>query len=114
MMIEAYSFGKMRVGSADYMNDLIVFPDRVIDNWRRDKGHSLSLHDIRDVLDYKPDYLVIGTGAFGVLKVPARTAKEIEALGIHLVSQRSARAVTTFNTLVAEGKRVAGGFHLTC
>ena len=113
-MIEAYSFGSIKVKGRKYHRDIIVFPDKIRDNWWRKEGHTLSLEDIPDILEFKPEILVIGTGAMGVMKVPPEVREELEREGIRVVVERTSSAVNTFNRLLEEGKRVVGAFHLTC
>jgi hypothetical protein len=48
------------------------------------------------------------------LKVTEEAAQAIEAQGINLVAVPTKEAVSIFNSLHAQGKRVAGAFHLTC
>ena len=72
------------------------------------------MDDLREVIPYKPEVLVIGCGASGVLSVPQETRDALEKKGIKLIAQNTDKAVETFNTLCSEGKKIVGGFHLTC
>jgi hypothetical protein len=114
MHIDEYRFGRMVVDGKAYEKDLVLLPEGVRPNWWREEGHSLSPADLQEVLEAKPEVLVIGTGAYGVMGVPAETCRAIEQAGIELVAERTARAVDRYNDLAASGRRVAGGFHLTC
>lgn len=42
-MIEKYSFGKIVVNGAAYANDIKIVQGRVIPDWWRKKGHSISI-----------------------------------------------------------------------
>lgn len=112
-MIDSYSFGRIVVNGDVYTSDVIIFPDRVQGSWWREEGHSLSLNDLKGVLDFKPGTLVVGLGYSGMMKIPDATKKAIEALGIKLVAARSPQAVDEYNRLCGSG-RVVGAFHLTC
>ena len=68
MRIDSYSFGVMKVDGAEYTADLIIFPDRIRANWWRKQGHSLAVEDLDDVLGFKPEVLVIGKGASGLME----------------------------------------------
>jgi hypothetical protein len=70
MRIDAYSFGVMKVAGREYKSDLIVFPEKVVSNWRRIEGHSLVIEDLDEVMEFKPDVLIVGTGAEGMMAVP--------------------------------------------
>ena len=121
MRIDSYSFGVMKVDGAEYRGDLIVFasrgagaPDKVRSNWWRKEGHSLAIEDLDDVLAFKPDILVIGKGASGLMKVPASTQETLQEQGIEVVATNTGRAWGIFNEQIGAGKKVAGAFHLTC
>jgi hypothetical protein len=112
--IEAYKFGYIRIDGVEYDRDVIIFPDRVSPEWWREEGHSLSLSDLTEVLEYEPDVLVIGTGAHGVMKVPQTVAEELEAQGIEVRVAKTAAAVEEFNAFIAAGRRAVAALHLTC
>lgn len=114
-MIDGYNEGsRMTVGGETYHNDLKIIDGRVRKQWWRKQGHRLDLDDIRDILSAGPDILVIGTGYAGNLRIPESVRSGIEEQGIRVVDEKTAQAVKTFNRLHAEGKQVAGAFHLTC
>lgn len=112
--VEEYRFGYIRIAGEEYTRDVIVYPDRVRPNWWRKEGHSLCLEDIREVLEFKPEVIVIGTGAYGVMRVPDEVVRELERRGIRVIVAPTSEAVRTFNELLRQGKRVVGCFHLTC
>jgi len=114
MRIDSYSFGVMKVGGSEYRGDLIVFPDKVRSNWWRKEGHSLAIEDLDDVLEFKPEVLVIGKGASGLMDVPASTKKALQKEGIEVIAENTGRAWNIFNEQLEKGKKVVGAFHLTC
>ncbi|MCF6290007.1 MAG: MTH938/NDUFAF3 family protein [Desulfobacterales bacterium] len=115
MMIESYSFGRMRVAGREYNSDLIVFPSgRIRAPWWRRSGHQLLLDDIEDIVAEAVAILVVGTGASGLLRPVAGLAEQLAQKGIEMLAQPTARAVDSFNRLWEQQKRVGGCFHLTC
>jgi len=114
MRIDSYSFGVMKVDGAEYRADLIVFPDRIRSNWWRRQGHSLAVEDLDDVLDFKPDVLVIGKGASGLMEIPASTKKVLQEEGIEVIAENTGQAWGLFNEQIKKGRKVVGAFHLTC
>ena len=46
MNIEDYRFGRVVIDGRAYTSDVIVFPDRVKDNWWRNEGHELCPADL--------------------------------------------------------------------
>jgi len=112
-MIESYFFGSMVIDGKEYTNDLIIYPDHIQSSWWRIEGHRLDIEDIKEILEAKPEVLVVGTGASGLVEIPEETEKHIRSKGIRLIAQKTEEAYKTFNEL-SKSKRVIGAFHLTC
>ena len=70
MHIDSYRFGEMLVNGRSYTSDLIIFNDRIEDQWWRENGHMVMLQDLNDVLSADPDVLVVGRGKLGAMKIP--------------------------------------------
>jgi hypothetical protein len=113
-MIESYSFGNMKVIGENHRNDLKIIDDQIVGNWWRREGHALYAEDIDDILYSAVEMLVVGTGAYGSMRVTDEAAKALDGRGIKLVAVPTEEAVSIFNSLQSQGKRVAGAFHLTC
>lgn len=114
MRIDSYSFGVMKVEGTEYTADLIIFPDRITPNWWRRQGHSLAIEDLNDVLDFKPEVLVIGKGASGLMEIPASTEKVLQEKGIEVIAKNTGQAWGLFNEQIEKGRKAVGTFHLTC
>lgn len=112
-MIDSYDFGRIVINGKRYNGDLIVFSDKVRDGWWRKEGHRLHVEDLKDVLEAKPEVLVVGTGYSGLMTVPPETRKYVESEGIELIAQNTAEACETFNRLV-KSRKVVAALHLTC
>jgi len=113
-LIDNYSFGRIVVNGKVYDSDIIIFPEYIKRNWWRIEGHKLHVDDIRDVLKYKPDILIVGTGAYGMLKILEDTAKKIREEGIKLIALPTEEACKEYNKLVKKGYKVVAALHLTC
>jgi hypothetical protein len=114
-MIESYVTGRsMRVAGKTYTTDLKIIGETVKDNWWRRQGHRLLSDDIVDILDSRPDVLVVGTGYAGNLDVPPSLRKNLAERGVRLITEHTAEAVELFNRHRAQEESVAGAFHLTC
>lgn len=112
-MIESYTFGLIVVDGQRYSADLKIIGGQVLPDWWRREGHAVCEEDVADVIAAKPDVFVLGTGAYGIVKVPRAFEMLMESLGIVLIAQPTAQAVETYNEL-CQTKNVAAGFHLTC
>ena len=113
-LVESYRFGKIVINGQKYNKDLIVFPDEVRTNWWRKNGHSLCLEDLTVLDDIKTDFLIVGIGSAGVMKVPSEVIQELKQKEIEVIVLKTPEAVEEYNRLVKEGKQVAAAFHLTC
>jgi hypothetical protein len=111
--VEDYRFGRMVVDGTPHTRDLILLPDRVMANWWRKEGHRLSVADVQAVIDAAPEIAVIGTGAYGRMRVPQETRRALRAEGIDLRVARTGDAWRVYNDL-RERHATAGAFHLTC
>jgi len=112
-MINSYSFGTIIINNQKYFKDLIIFPDYIISNWRRKTGHFLIENDIAEIIDYKPEVLIIGTGASGLMKVDDKLKEKLKVLGIEFIIKKTPEAVSEYNRLYKE-KKVIFVLHLTC
>jgi len=114
LVIESYMFGRMVIGGNSYAKDVIIYPDgSILSPWWRNRGHVLEATDLKELIASKPDIIICGTGAMGVMR-PAPALKEhLEARNIDFIAKKSSNAVETYNQLSGK-KRVGGCFHLTC
>ena len=71
--IDSYDFGRVVVDGKEYTADLIVTPTGVVEGWWRKEGHNLVPDDLLEVVAVHPMVLVVGTGADGIMNVPAPT-----------------------------------------
>ena len=112
-MIDSHRFGLMIIGGRQYTADLKIIDGVVVPEWWRREGHSICVEDIADIAAAKPDILILGTGVYGLMKVPERFKRQLESLGIELLAEPTEKAVALYNQLHGE-RNVAAGFHLTC
>ncbi len=113
MNIDAYSFGSITIDGKTYRSDLIIYPDKIDHKWWRKSGHLLQMVDLRQITGYKPEILVIGTGASELMRIDPEVEKEMRSLNIKLIVKKTAEAVKKYNKL-AEKDRAVCVLHLTC
>jgi len=113
MVIQHYSFGKITINGKTYTSDVIIYPGRVDSSWWRKEGHNLQIADLTDIIRAKPQIIVIGTGEYGVMKVPKDTISYLESKGIEVYVDQTDKAVEFFNKL-QEDKVAIAALHLTC
>jgi hypothetical protein len=113
MKIDSYSFGRITVEGKTYTKDVIIFPGRVLSPWWRKEGHYLVPEDLDEVVMARPDILIVGTGASGVMRVPPETVQFMGSKGIIVEVANTTKAVEVFNG-APKGKTVVAALHLTC
>ena len=110
--IDSYRFGEIVIDGKAYTSDVIIFPERVMDNWWRKEGHRLSPDDIGEIIESRPELLIIGTGASGMMQVPEETLEFIQGKGIQVRIENTEKACDTYNAI--KDKVVVAALHLTC
>ncbi|MFX1492611.1 MAG: Mth938-like domain-containing protein [Promethearchaeota archaeon] len=114
MLIEEYEFGKIVIDGETYYTDVLVFPDRVRDQWWRRKGHELGIEDIKCVLAAQPEVLIVGTGYTGALRIPEETQRQLSKHHIQLIVKKTQAACSLFNSMMQANRNVVSALHLTC
>lgn len=112
--ISDYGFGSITVDGETCNSDVIITPEKVVDGWWRKQGHSLAVDDLDEIVNAKPDLLIIGTGYHGRMQVPDETRTFLEAHGIEIRQATTRDAVTEFNELQKKYARIVAALHLTC
>lgn len=113
-VIERYSFGNILINGHSYISDLIIFPHRITPSWWRKDGHNCSLQDLKEAIDFKPNALIIGTGARGTMKVDPEVVRFFEHNNnMILIEQPTDTAVNIFNKFNIDSIRVVAALHLT-
>ncbi|RJP14551.1 MAG: hypothetical protein C4520_21335 [Candidatus Abyssobacteria bacterium SURF_5] len=113
-LIDRYSFGSVTIGGRSYASDLIIYPDKIQEEWWRKEGHRLQTEDIPDVLADPPEILVIGQGDPGRMQIDPRVTEALKQLNVRVLAAPTKKACEEFNRLVEQGKKVIAALHLTC
>jgi hypothetical protein len=114
MQITGYEFGRIEIDGLTYNADVIIAPDGIRSPWWRKEGHNLQLEDLSAILAAKPEVLLVGTGYYGRMKVPAEIRSYLEKQGMELRVSDTREAVRAFNALQQDAARVVAALHLTC
>lgn len=112
-VIERYSFGNIIINGHSYTSDLIIFPHRISASWWRKDGHNCSLRDLQEAIDFKPNAIIIGTGARGTMKVDPEVFRFFEHNNnMILIEQPTDGAVKIFNKFNIDSIQVVAALHL--
>ncbi len=109
-----YKFGEIEINGEKYTNDVIIFPNKIKDNWWRKNGHSIEIDDVEEVIDYNPEIFIIGRGKNGRLTVHDKFIKNMNSYEIEVLALKTPKAKKKFNKFLKESKDVVAGLHLTC
>lgn len=112
--INSFKFGQIEINDKIYQNDIIIYPDKLVDNWWRDEGHRLHKKDLADLADYQLNLVIIGTGASGRMKVDIKLKQYFDEHGIDYYISTTNKAVQKHNRMLSSDKKVLTALHLTC
>ena len=112
-MIDSYSFGSITINNKVYNSDVIIYPDRVNSSWWRKVGHELCPEDIQEILEQKPEVLIVGTGDPGLMKILPDTKEVLKEKDIELLVYPTRDAVKIYNEICQKRLTIAA-LHLTC
>ncbi len=112
-VIDSYHFGQIVINGEKYSSDVIIFPDRIQDTWRRSKSHEINLEDIAGIITETPAVLLVGSGAAGLVKVLPEVQQSLENEGVKLIIEPTGKACDTYNQL-SRVQKVVAALHLTC
>ena len=113
-MISEFSFGRIVANGQICSNDIKIVQGRLVTDWWRKSGHTVEIEDVQDALDVDPEFLVIGKGQPGYMRITDDLRQYLENKSIKLIEEPTAQAIHTFNRLFVSGKQVSGGFHVGC
>jgi len=113
MRVDSYRRGQITIEGKRYNSDVIIFPHRVKSDWWRKRGHQVYPEDIEEIIQEKPEILVVGTGEEERIEVLPETQRYLTEQGIELIAQATDKACQTYNQLCSSRKVIAA-LHLTC
>ena len=98
-MIDEYDFGRFVVEGKQYFDDIKIVKVKVR-IWNMRIRHELRIEDINDLIIEKPEYLVIGTGASGMLNVSNDIKLSLREAGITTIIKKTSEAVKEYNVKI--------------
>lgn len=101
----AYGEGWVEVGGRRLSGSLVVAADRVLEGWAAGDIATLTEAETAPLLDWKPEILLLGSGAS--FRFPDRAAlAPLYRAGVGVEVMDTKAACRTYNILLAEGRRV--------
>lgn len=114
MTLRATGFGWIETDSGRFVHDVVVFPDgRVANRYDHLQGsnHAVLPAEAELVLDKTAAALVVGTGHYGVVQVPAETRSWLNARKVRLIAAPTPEAIGRYNELPDPKAAI---LHVTC
>ncbi len=112
-VIDDYSFGRIVIDGREYTSDVIIYPDYVDDGWWRQEGHRLQLADLKEILAASPEVLVVGTGAYGLMRITPEVEQALAQREVELIALSTEQACRRYNE-IEDHRRTIAALHLTC
>jgi uncharacterized protein len=101
----AYGDGWVEVAGRRVTASLVVAAGRVLEGWAAGGIGALTPAETAALLDWKPEIVLLGSGATFRFPDPAALAPLFEAgIGVEVMDTKA--ACRTYNILLAEGRRV--------
>jgi|TARA_B110000881_G_scaffold155503_1_gene138316 uncharacterized protein len=105
LFIKNYENHSLYIDDEIYRNNVLV-TSTAVKNWNFNNKDNLDINDFSNVLDYKPEIIILGTG--GSLVIPtSNIINNIQNQGIGFEFMITESACKTFNLLVSENRKVA-------
>ena len=117
--ISKITWGKIIVNGIEYNQILIIgsnIEEREYDRLKSLFGtsHKIGDWEIEKLFSGSPEIILIGTGWDGVLEVHDKIIKQADKLNIKLEILKSEEAISKYNELAKDRKRVNALIHTTC
>ncbi len=110
-LITGYMDGFVEVNKTRYTNHLIVMPNQIVQDWLVNGFADLTAGHFNELLELKPDVILLGTGKTHRFVHPKLTASLMEK-GIAVECMTTHAACRTYNILMSEGRHVAAALIL--
>ena len=110
LFIKNYENHSLYIDDKIYKNNVLM-TSAAVENWNLNDIDNLNIDDFKNVLDCKPEIIILGTG--GSLVIPTSTIiNDIQNQGIGFEFMITDSACKTFNLLVSENRKVAAALIL--
>ncbi|EKD77127.1 MAG: hypothetical protein ACD_42C00472G0003 [uncultured bacterium] len=106
--IKSFSPGKIVVNSDVLTTSFIISPEKLIKNWHPQTTDQITDDDLKQLLETKPDIILLGTGEKSVI-LPATKIAVLLEKQYHVECMNSVAACRTYTILIAEGRKVVAG-----
>ena len=96
----------VEINQLRYVHNLIVMPDKLITDWSATDFFGLTEANFTQILELKPEVILLGTGEKHQFLHP-KIFQKLTENGIPLECMTTTAACRTYNILMSEGRNVA-------
>jgi uncharacterized protein len=107
-VIQSYGSGQIRINQQTYTRSVLLMPDQLHPDWEPQTVQQLEARHVEEILDYRPELILLGTGERQNFPEPA-ILRSLSGRHIGLEVMDTAAACRTYNIVMAEGRRVLAG-----
>lgn len=105
-VITGYELDAFYIDKQPYYQSLILTPDDIITSWQRSHVSEITEADLPQILESKPEIVLLGTGK-QIVFPDAKITHFFQKQGIGFEYMNTAAACRTYNVLSSENRRVA-------
>lgn len=110
-LITAYGESYIDINKQRYAQNLIVMPQTIVADWHAENVSALSNEHFQEIIQLKPEVVLLGTGKTHVFVHP-KNHQILTEHGIALECMTTVAACRTYNILMSEGRLVAAALIL--
>jgi len=112
-MIQEHKFGSFIIDGKSFLGDIKIL-DSKVRYWTKREFHTVNVIDIKELIESKPEIIVVGTGNSGLLELSPEAKQLILSNRINLFIDKNMEAIKKYNQFLSENKKVSAIFHATC
>ncbi len=110
-LITGYGADFIEINHKKYARNLLVLAESVLEDWHAGKFENLTEASFNQILELKPEVVLLGTSKKHQFLHP-KIFKKLTENGIPLECMTAAAACRTYNILMSEGRNVAAALIL--
>ncbi len=103
--IQEYKLGSFIIDGRQFLGNVKIINGKVR-YWEKPENQNLAINDLQEIISLNPEFLIIGTGAAGLLKVPDHVKQEAAGRGISVFIGKTQDMVKKFNELEKQKKNL--------
>ena len=110
-LITGYGADFIEINRQRYAQNVLVLAESVFEGWHTGKFEDLAEASFNQILELKPEVVLLGTGEIHRFLHP-KIVRNLTENGIPLECMTTAAACRTYNILMSEGRNVAAALIL--